>query len=127
MHTTFFCATSCPCPHANFDPKCPQSVEEILRAYAALFWFNLYLRCPDFSAADGMFPREPDVRQKYLAVHSKVFTHWATAANRMGITTARFRDVCANVRAAWIGPDDPLRGCRARADVLSDHPELDLD
>ncbi|NGE06603.1 hypothetical protein, partial [Klebsiella pneumoniae] len=95
MRTTFFCATDCPCPQIAFDTTCPESVEEILRAYAALFWFNLYLRCPDFSTADGMFPRDPDTRQKYLAVHSKVFTHWATAANRMGIPTARFRDVCA--------------------------------
>ena len=77
MRTTFFCATDCPCPQIAFDTTCPESVEEILRAYAALFWFNLYLRCPDFSTADGMFPRDPDTRQKYLAVHSKVFTHWA--------------------------------------------------
>lgn len=54
MRTTFFCATDCPCPQIAFDTTCPESVEEILRAYAALFWFNLYLRCPDFSTADGM-------------------------------------------------------------------------
>ncbi|MCO5398865.1 hypothetical protein [Ralstonia soli] len=102
-------------------------MEDILRAYAVLFWFNFYLRCPDFPITDGMFPLQPDVRRTYLQVQSKVFAHWATAANRIGISTARFREACATVRAPWIGPGDPLRKCRSRAGVLAGCPQLDLD
>ncbi|MEW1781271.1 hypothetical protein AB0305_03625 [Arthrobacter sp. NPDC080086] len=102
-------------------------MENILRAYAVLFWFNFYLRCPDFPVAEGMFPMQPDVRGAYLQVHSKVFAHWATAANRIGISTARFREACVNVRASWIGPGDLLRKCRSRASVLAACPQLDLD
>ena len=127
MHQTRFCTTSCPCPRVAFDPTCRESTDEILRAYAVLFWFNLYLRCPVLPSTDGMFPRHPEVRQTYLQVHESVFSHWATAANRIGVTTARFREACVNVRASWIGPNDPLRACRSRASVLSDYPQLDLD
>lgn len=127
MRTAHDCVTACPCPRAAIDPACMESTEEILRAYAVLFWFNLYLRCPDFPAADGMFPQQPQIRRAYLHLHAKVFAHWATAANRIGITTARFRETCVDVRAAWIGSDDPLRACRSRAGVLCGHPQLDLD
>ncbi|MGC5887474.1 hypothetical protein [Ralstonia pseudosolanacearum] len=127
MHTARLCANACPCPRVAFDPTCPEAMDEILHAYAVLFWFNLYLRCPEFPSADGMFPQQPDVRRAYLRVHSKVFSHWAAAANRIGITTTRFLEICVNVRAAWIGHDDPLRACRSRACALSDYPQLDLD
>jgi hypothetical protein len=101
--------------------------DDILRAYTVLFWFNLYLRYPEFPASDGLFPKDPSVRRVFLRVHDKVFAHWATAANRVGISTHEFRDACAAVRASWIGEDDPLRTCRGRASVLSDWPQLDLD
>ncbi|MEF3062736.1 hypothetical protein V4C85_23155 [Ralstonia solanacearum] len=101
--------------------------EEILQAYAVLFWFNLYLRYPDFPASDGMFPSEASTRRTFLQVHAKVFSHWATAANRIGITTLEFQRACESVRAQWIGEDDPLRGCRGRACALSEWPQLDLD
>ncbi|WP_199030482.1 hypothetical protein [Ralstonia sp. ASV6] len=127
MNQARFCTTPCPFPRVAFDPTCCESTDEILRAYAVLFWFNLYLRCPEFPTADGMFPRHPVVRQAYLQVHARVFSHWAAAANRIGVTTAQFREVCVNVRASWLGPDDPLRACRSRASVLSDYPQLDLD
>ncbi|CAJ0779790.1 hypothetical protein LMG7141_00931 [Ralstonia condita] len=127
MYTARFCATACPCPRIDFEPGCPQSKEDILQAYAVLFWFNFYLRCPEFPATDGMFPRQPDVRRAYLQVHAKVFAHWATAANRIGIPTARFRDTCVTVRAAWIGAGDPLLACRSRAGALSGYPSMDLD
>jgi hypothetical protein len=127
MYTALFCATACPCPRIDLDPACPQSKQEILQAYAVLFWFNFYLRCPDFPATEGMFPKAPEARGTYLRVHEKVFAHWATAANRIGIPTARFREACATVRAAWIGADDPLAACRSRAGALAGYPSMDLD
>lgn len=127
MHSARVCTAPYLCPRIDFHLPCPESMQDILRAYAVLFWFNLYLRCPDFPAADGMFPLQPEVRRTYLQVHSKVFAHWATAANRLGISTARFQDACVKVRASWMGPDDPLRACRSRSSVLSGYPQLDLD
>ncbi|MDB0569987.1 hypothetical protein LBW59_04260 [Ralstonia solanacearum] len=119
----------CPGPDASGHAAAQSAPdkEEILHAYAVLFWFNLYLRYPDFPASDGMFPREASVRRTFLQMHARVFSHWATAANRIGIDTPEFRRACETVRASWIGQDDPLRACRSRAGTLSGWPQLDLD
>lgn len=91
------------------------SSSDALRAYAYLFWFDLYLRAPAFPLAEGLFPRDPALRFEFIRCQQECEAHWRRQAQAVGLDLRGFREACLHIRGCLYGHDDLLLRIRGLA------------
>lgn len=64
---------------------------ELTRALACMFWFDVYLRAPDFLVSEGIFTRDPALRVELIQHQQECDAHWAHRATLLGVPHANSR------------------------------------